>query len=100
MNFKELAMQNIGAASMCWSETPSGVFETSRAEVLANEIIQAHDAEVGIMSSEIQTLKADKSELVAALEKIGAVATAMATDGLFASRELAREVLNKQRGET
>ena len=37
---RALIFENIGAASMCWSETPSGVFQSEKAERLANEIVE------------------------------------------------------------
>lgn len=29
----------LGAASMCWDETPTGVFDSERAEQIGNELI-------------------------------------------------------------
>jgi len=41
-SIKELIFQNIGEASMCWSEIPSGIFDSSRAEKLGDEIYEAY----------------------------------------------------------
>lgn len=38
---KEIIFINLGAASMCWSEIPKGVFDSTRAEQLGNEIIES-----------------------------------------------------------
>lgn len=35
---KKIIFTNIGAASMCWSETPKGEFESTRAIKLGDEI--------------------------------------------------------------
>lgn len=36
---RERIFQIIGEASMCWSETPKGVFNSDKAHELANEIM-------------------------------------------------------------
>jgi hypothetical protein len=38
---KELIFQALGAASMCWSELPKGVFESSRCKQIGKELIAA-----------------------------------------------------------
>lgn len=38
---KEIIFQNLGAASMCWSEIPKGVFDGTKAEKLGIEIMEA-----------------------------------------------------------
>lgn len=38
---KEIIFMNLGAASMCWSETPKGVFNSTKAEKLGHEILEA-----------------------------------------------------------
>jgi len=38
---KKIIFQNLGQASMCWSEIPKGVFDSTKAEKLGNEIMQA-----------------------------------------------------------
>ena len=38
---KEIIFQNLGAASMCWSEIPKGVFDSTKAEKLGYEIMDA-----------------------------------------------------------
>lgn len=38
---KEIIFQNLGQASMCWSEIPKGVFDSTKAEKLGYEIMQA-----------------------------------------------------------
>jgi hypothetical protein len=39
MNIQEEVMTAIGEASMCWSETPSGVFESERAIAIGQRLI-------------------------------------------------------------
>jgi len=38
---KSLIFQALGEASMCWSETPKGVFDSNNAERIGNELIKA-----------------------------------------------------------
>ena len=38
---KEIVFQNLGEVSVCWSEIPKGIFDSTKAEKLGNEIIQA-----------------------------------------------------------
>lgn len=35
--------QIIGAASMCWSETPTGVFDSERAQMLSEQLLRTID---------------------------------------------------------
>jgi len=37
---KHLIFEAIGEASMCWFETPKGVFDTGKAEVVGNKLIE------------------------------------------------------------
>lgn len=39
--FEELIASAIGEASMCWSDTPSGVFDSSRALDLVKKIMNS-----------------------------------------------------------
>lgn len=39
----EIVFQNLGHVSMLWSETPTGVFDSNKAEMLGNEILDAVD---------------------------------------------------------
>lgn len=38
MNKRDLILVAIGEASMCWNETPTGVFDTERAIAIANRL--------------------------------------------------------------
>jgi len=40
-SLEELVFQGLGEASMCWSETPKGVFDSNRAKRIGDEIMQA-----------------------------------------------------------
>lgn len=39
MTFEELVGEGIGEASMCWSEIPSGVFDSSKAKEINDKIL-------------------------------------------------------------
>jgi len=39
-NWNELIMTAIGKASMCWSETPKGIFDSTRAEQIGKKLLQ------------------------------------------------------------
>ena len=41
MTLEEVVFQGLGEASMCWSETPKGVFDGEHAVRIGNEIMQA-----------------------------------------------------------
>jgi hypothetical protein len=36
---EQVVFQAIGAASMCWSETPMGVFESTRAKQIGDDLV-------------------------------------------------------------
>src|SRR6266849_9862312 len=40
-SLEEVVFQGLGEASMCWSETPKGVFDSNRAKRIGDEIMQA-----------------------------------------------------------
>jgi hypothetical protein len=37
---EETVFKAIGAASMCWSETPTGIYDSSRAKQIAEDLIK------------------------------------------------------------
>lgn len=39
-NWEELIMTAIGEASMCWSETPKGVFDSTKAKQIGEKLLQ------------------------------------------------------------
>lgn len=41
--FKKLVGESIGEASMCWSETPKGVFDSDRAVKIVERILKASE---------------------------------------------------------
>jgi len=43
MTFREKVGQAIGEASVCWSELPHGVFQSSRASELVDEIVAEYE---------------------------------------------------------
>ncbi len=56
-NFSELVGEKIGEASMCWSETPKGIFDSDTASCLAIDILNAHDAEIAQLKEQIDMMK-------------------------------------------
>lgn len=40
LGLEEAVFQALGAASMCWSEPPNGVFESRRAEAIGQKLLQ------------------------------------------------------------
>lgn len=40
-NLKELIFQALGEASMCWSETPLGVFDSTRAKAIGDRVVDS-----------------------------------------------------------
>ena len=51
--FKELVYQTVGEASMCWSELPGGVFDSTKAKELADRLIREHEAELDFLANEL-----------------------------------------------
>jgi len=39
-SFRQIVGESIGEASMCWSETPSGIFDSSRATRILGDILK------------------------------------------------------------
>ena len=39
-NWEELIMKAIGEASMCWSETPKGVFDSTKASQIGKKLLE------------------------------------------------------------
>lgn len=42
-SFKEIVGEAIGEASMCWSEAPCGVFDSTRASALADKVVNYYN---------------------------------------------------------
>lgn len=51
--FRELVGIAIGEASMCWSEIPSGIFDSTRASLLVDRIVN----ELPLTDDELQDLQ-------------------------------------------
>lgn len=54
-SFKTILGESIGEASMCWSETPKGVFESTRASEIFHKVFSAHELEVADLESKLKT---------------------------------------------
>ena len=69
---KEVLFQALGEASMCWSETPKGIFKSDRCKEIGEEVICAFNlaAEKSGMcaKSGVQQLKAEIAALATDLE--------------------------------
>jgi uncharacterized protein YceH (UPF0502 family) len=52
----------IGEASMCWTETPHGIFDSQRAEKIAHDL----DARIEQLEAELESLKKKLEKLEAA----------------------------------
>jgi hypothetical protein len=63
--------QAIGAASMCWSETPSGVFDSTRARGIVDALINAIEDDANDRES---ASKAVAQEQARRLERIALMA--------------------------
>lgn len=46
ITYRTEVFQALGMASMCWSETPRGVFESERAAEIGNRLVALHEAEL------------------------------------------------------
>ena len=55
-DFKTIVGQAIGEASMCWSETPGGTFDSSRASLIVDRILEAHHAALGEVYADLDAL--------------------------------------------
>lgn len=71
--FRELVGIAIGEASMCWGESPKGVFESTRAAEIAKRIVEAHIAEaqrLRINNVEVMHLRQERDAYRAFIERI------------------------------
>ena len=59
----ELIFQALGAASMCWSGTPSGIFDSTRCKQIGDELIAALENAEALKPSH-------NSQSVAALQEL------------------------------
>lgn len=58
IRFKEIIGAAIGEASMCWSETPKGIFDSTRASSITDRVFNAH---MEVMQEAIEAMKKDAS---------------------------------------
>lgn len=57
---RELVFMAIGEASMCWSEVPSGIFESTRAKKIGDKLIEGisrHPATLEPLAVALQALR-------------------------------------------
>lgn len=62
--FKEIVGIAIGRASVCWDELPHGIFDSTRASELVDEIVSAYDqlaSELAEARAEIESLKKERT---------------------------------------
>jgi hypothetical protein len=53
--FVEIVGVAIGEASMCWSETPKGVFDSSRASDIVDRIVSAHESALRELAEQVRS---------------------------------------------
>lgn len=58
-SFRQIVGEAIGEASMCWSEIPTGVFESTRASAIVDKIFDAFHLEAGMNVTRWVNLKAE-----------------------------------------
>ncbi len=58
--FRALVGESIGAASMCWSELPRGVFDSTRAVELIGKIVAEYEA----LQSKLEKVEAENKKLL------------------------------------
>ena len=51
--FDELVEISLGQASMAWSETPKGIFDSDTCSCLALDIVMAHDKEISAIEKKL-----------------------------------------------
>ena len=52
--FSEIVGEALGQASMAWSESPKGIFETDTCCALHADIMNAHEAELSTLRAELK----------------------------------------------
>lgn len=64
---QKIVFEALGEVSMCWSETPTGLFESTRANEIGNRIMKAFD-EYSLPSTSLPSdeegLKAIRTEII------------------------------------
>ena len=55
--FRTVLGEGIGVASMCWDEIPKGVFDSTRAQSVLEEILAYHDRDISRKAEEIARLR-------------------------------------------
>jgi hypothetical protein len=99
IDLKDKLFQAIGAASMCWLETPKGEFDSSRAKEIGDDLwrefckLRCADLE------EITRLKARYKELVEAAEKAIPEMICTCSGELLCGRCNLYETLSKLKGD-
>ena len=54
-----IVFEALGEASMCWSETPKGVFESTHAKEIGDRVMEAIESELTTLRQENERLKAE-----------------------------------------
>ena len=61
-DMKRIVFEAIGEASMCWSETPAGIFESTRAKAIGENVMKAiapyiHQAEEKVREADKEAIE-------------------------------------------
>jgi len=56
IEINKIVGEGIGEASMCWSETPKGVFDSERASKITDKIVAFHNKEIQHYKDQIDEL--------------------------------------------
>ena len=56
-NLKRKIYQSIGAASMCWDQTPKGIFESDRAKLIGEDLEAAIESELETLCAMLGKIK-------------------------------------------
>ena len=81
-DFSDLVGEALGRASMAWSETPSGIFDSSTCCVLHMDIMNAHNGKIKTLQDENEKLKKSLKFTLKAAEYLFKPDEKLA-DGLF-----------------
>jgi len=69
-SFRNIVGEAIGEASMCWLETPTGVFDSDRASRIVDKIFDAFHLEAGMGVTRWSEVVKENRKLKEALESL------------------------------
>lgn len=96
--FREIVGEAIGEASMCWSKTPSGIFESTRASAIVNKIFDAFHLEAGMNVTRWVEIKIENAALHTKLAVAVEALEAVISGESLAAHEAIEKIKQKQAG--